>query len=291
MTLARPHGKWLKDILFRCYYISAFDITDSNLDLTLELIEKKRIKYLWGYPGSLYFLARRAIEKGWNQPLRSLVTWGDKLYPQYRRTIEQAFKARVFDTYGCGEGMQIAAQCGHLDRYHIHTLDVVVEFLDDECNPVPTDQPGNIVLTRLHAGPTPLVRYKVGDVGVKGQEQSCSCGRGFHLMESIQGRDTDIIITPSGNRLIVHFFTGILEHFSEIDSFQVVQETLESIILRVVPRKNFSKQVSDKAVSKLKEMGASDMNIIVELVEDIPLSSAAKRQFVVSKLGKSFKVE
>ncbi len=42
-------------------------------------------------------------------------------------------------------------------------------------------------------------------------------------MQSIQGRSADIVTTPSGNRLIVHFFTGVLEHFSEVDSFQVVQ--------------------------------------------------------------------
>ncbi len=39
------------------------------------------------------------------------MTWGDTLYAHYRETIERAFGARVLDTYGIGEGMQVSAQC------------------------------------------------------------------------------------------------------------------------------------------------------------------------------------
>jgi len=113
----------------------------------------------------------------------------------------------------------------------------------------------------------------------------CTCGRGFDKMESIQGRDTDVVITPSGNRLIVHFFTGILEYFPEIEAFQVLQDEPGSMVLRLVPTKGFSKAVAARIVAELKQKGASDMEIEIELVTEIPLPPSGKRRFVTSNLA------
>ncbi len=309
MTTQRSLDRRLKDSLLQCHYISAYDLSDKALDSMLDILEKDHIRHLWGYPGSLYVLARRAQQKGWNQALRSTVTWGDNLYPHYRKIIEEAFCTRVTDTYGCAEGVQIAAQC-ELGNYHIHSLDTVVEFLDENGLPVQPGQPGNIVVTRLHPGPMPLIRYRIGDVGVAElnaelmsfqterqgqasqslppvQEAICPCGRGFFRIGSIQGRDTDIVVTPSGNRLIVHFFTGLLEHFPEIDTFQVVQENPASITLRIVPFDKLHDQLCDRITAiaqRLKEKGAEELEISIELVPEIPLPPSGKRRFVISNV-------
>ena len=111
MTLQRSLDRKLKDIVLRCHYLSAFDLSDAGLDAALDVIERKGLQCLWGYPGSLYYLARRAAQRGWNRSLRSIVTWGDNLFVHYRSLIERTFRCRIFDTYGCGEGIQIAAQC------------------------------------------------------------------------------------------------------------------------------------------------------------------------------------
>jgi phenylacetate-CoA ligase len=286
MTLKRTRGRWLKDVVLRCHYVSAFDLGNSQLDHNLQILERKNIQHLWGYPGSLYYLAQRAIATGWNRPLRSIITWGDNLYPHYRSAIESAFHGKVFDTYGCAEGIQVSAQCGQLDAYHVHDLDVIVECVDDSGEPVRAGQPGNLILTRLHSGPMPLIRYQVGDVGTL-SGRSCECGRGFRVMESIQGRDTDVVMTPSGNRLIVHFFTGILEHFPEIETFQVVQEKIDEIVLRLVPAPGFSKQTEVKIVSNLQEK-AADLNFRIDVTESIPPPSSGKRRFIISKISKPF---
>jgi phenylacetate-CoA ligase len=112
------------------------------------------------------------------------------------------------------------------------------------------------------------------------------CGRGFELLESIEGRATDVVMTPSGNRLIVHFFTGILELFDEIDSFQVVQDEISSLTLRVKPGRDYSPSAIQRAVAMLQERGASDLDIRVELVDEIPLSAGGKCRFVVSTVGR-----
>ena len=102
-------------------------------------------------------------------------------------------------------------------------------------------------------------------------------------MDSIQGRDADVITTPSGNRLIVHFFTGILEHFSAIDSFQVVQTTPDSILVRIQPKGEINNDMLTKIRSALSEKGADDLLISFEIIEKIPLPPTGKHRFVINQ--------
>lgn len=286
MTPNRSLDRRLKDYFLNCHYISAFDLSDEKLDANLDLIEKYNIKHLWGYAGSLFLLAKRAQQMGWNQPLSTVISWGDMLYQQYRTTIESTFQTRVIDTYGCSEGMQISSQCKEQQTYHIHTLDVCTEFVNDIGDAVADGVPGNIIVTRLHPGPMPLIRYKIGDIGTP-ITKKCLCGRGYDTMEGVQGRDTDIILTPSGNRLIAHYFTGILEHFPEIDSFQVFQENIESIILRILPSQKLEKDKVREIIEALKSKGANDLLIEIEQVKFMPLPSSGKRRFIVSTLAQN----
>lgn len=285
MTLTRSFDRRLKDALLGCNYVSAYQLDDVHLDAILGIIDYKQLQFIWGYPGSIYHLAKRANEMGWNRPLKAVSTWGDSLYPAYRTVIENTFKCKVYDTYGCAEGFQVAAQCEY-GSYHIHALDVIVEYLDDLHQPVMEDEVGNLVITRLHPGPMPLIRYQVGDLGVSAASQTCACGREFPLMKSIQGRDADVVLTPSGNRLIVHYFTGILEHFTEIDSFQIEQDNLDHILVRILPNKEISSVMIDSIIQALKEKGANDLKIELKLVESIQLSPTGKHKFVINTMNK-----
>jgi phenylacetate-CoA ligase len=95
-----------------------------------------------------------------------------------------------------------------------------------------------------------------------------------------------VITTPSGNRLIVHFFTGILEHFTEIDSFQVVQSEPDAILIRIQPKSEITTELLDIIKNALAQRGAEDLQINFELVEEIPLESTGKHRFVINQVDK-----
>ncbi|TKB23947.1 phenylacetate--CoA ligase family protein [Desulfopila sp. IMCC35006] len=285
MTLDRGIVKRLKDILMRAQYVSAFNLSDPVLDHYLDLIERKKLKYIMGYAGSMYCLASRASETRCNLKLKGVVSWGDNLYQHYRDKIEKTFGCRVTDTYGCGEGIQIAAQCGlNNGAYHVFMPHVVVEIVDDEGQPVNPGESGNVVLTRLDPGAMPLLRYKVGDIARKSTDESCPCGRGLEMLTKIDGRDTDVIVTPNGNRLIVHFFTGILEYYQSVDTFKVIQEKSGEIIIEIVPRPDFQDTHWEQIKGEILQKGDPHLKIEMKIVKDIPLEISNKRRFVVSMI-------
>ncbi len=285
MTLDRGFVKKLKDIILRVEYASAFDLSDRILDIYLNVIDSKQLNYVMGYASSLECIAARALEVGFNRPLVGIVSWGDNLYAHYRTKIEQAFQCKVTDTYGCGEGIQIAAQCGRSDgAYHIFTPHVALEVVGNDGYPVTPGEAGNILLTRLHPGAMPLIRYRVGDVGIKSLKERCPCGRGLELLAKIEGRDTDVVVTPRGNRLIVHFFTGIFEYYNTIDTFKIIQEERDRIVVLIVPRADFSIDHWESLKAEILEKGDPDLKIEMRLVDQILLEKSNKRRFVVSKM-------
>jgi phenylacetate-CoA ligase len=286
MTLQRGIIKWAKDTLLNISYVSAFDLSDTVLDRYLELIETKKHRYIMGYAASIYCIAKRAQKVGFNSTIQGIVSWGDNMYAHYRKLIEKQFHCRVTDTYGCGEGIQVAAQC-EMGQYHVFTPHVVIEFLKEGsiCKP---GELGEIVLTRLNPGAMPLIRYKIGDVGKDSQSQVCSCGRGFKMIGSVEGRDSDIIVTPRGNRLIVHFFTGIFEYARMVDTFQIVQENSEEILVRIVPLPGFDTQTWEWLKQEILTKGDPDLRINLEIVKEIPLEGSNKRRFVISKIAQRF---
>jgi phenylacetate-CoA ligase len=284
MSLDRGLVKYAKDVMLRTEYVSAFDLSDAVLDSYLNLIDKKNIQYIMGYPGSIYYLARRAREIGFGKKMRGIVSWGDNLFKHYRDSIETQFGCRVTDTYGCGEGIQVAAQCEY-GNYHIFMPHVAVEVVDAYGQPLPDGETGKILLTRLDPGSMPLIRYQVGDIGRKMSDDRCNCGRGLEMLAAIEGRDTDVVETPNGNRLIVHFFTGIFEYYQSIDTFKVVQKERDVITIQIVPRIDFKPEVMERIKHEIWSKGDPGLKIEIELVKEIPFETSSKRRFVVSYLS------
>jgi phenylacetate-CoA ligase len=283
MSLHRGAIKRLKDTVFRCFYTSAFDLTDAAMHHALQQIDRRGIRALFGYASSLYVLARYLDRRGLQRKVDSIFTWGDSLFPHYRELIERTFQCRVNDCYGLGEGLQCAAQCEEHDALHEAMHGVIVEIVDHDGKQVPAGQLGRVVVTRLTPGPMPLIRYDTGDVA-HFVEGPCACGRALRRLSRIQGRATDIVTTPAGDRLIVHFFTQIFEMIPEIRQFQVRQERPESITILYIPGEGCSDRVLDDVRRQILANCRFPLDVTFREVTDIPVEKSNKRRFVISSV-------
>ena len=153
--------------------------------------------------------------------------------------------------------------------------------------PVPAGEEGRILITNLHNYAMPLIRYDIGDMGLS-SDAACRCGRGLPLLAGISGRVADVIFTPDGKTI-----PGIALPFSVFNSpvvqqFQIVQEELEKVVVRIVTyNDNLPQQVDDVVtgiVAQFRTLFGNDMDISVELVDRISPTPSGKRRFIISNL-------
>ncbi len=286
MTTKRSALKAWKDKVLRTQYQQAFDLDQNTVQEAFQQVPRKGA-FFGGYASGLYAYAKLAQELGITDiQFDAVISWGDKMFPHYRQIIERQFKTRVFDTYGCTEGLMIAGQC-EAGNYHVLTPHVYLELLDKNGNEVQPGELGYVVATRLDAYAMPLIRYYLGDLAVAEEpKKRCPCGRPFPMIKQIIGRDTDIVRTASGKHLIVHFFTGIFEHIPEIRQFRVIQNTLDEIILEYIPnRDDFNPEILKKIHHTIEEKLNEPIRISFNEVDLIPATPSGKPQIIQSLIG------
>jgi phenylacetate-CoA ligase len=101
-------------------------------------------------------------------------------------------------------------------------------------------------------------------------------------MSRVQGRATDIVTTPAGDRLIVHFFTQIFEMIPEIAQFQVRQDRPETIEIRYVEGPGFTPRALEAVRQQIEANCRYPLGIVFTAVREIPLEKSNKRRFVIS---------
>ena len=282
MTLQRSRIKQLKDFFLRTNYISAFGLNTSDLIVVLKKYIRRKNHFLAGYASSLYCLAKTAnLSSNIDIRFKSAVSWGDKLFPHYKKEIETAFKCKIIDTYALSEGLMIAAQKDSI-YYYIMSPHIFLELLDDNENEVPNGEIGKVVVTRLDAIGMPFIRYYTGDLAIKLPQSNYpeNLEFNFPLLEIIIGRDTDIVKLENGDRMIVHFFTAIFEKESSFKQFKIVQKNLQGIEIQYIKSEKFNisakKRIHDKIIKEL----SGPIKITWIEVDDIANTSSGKPQII-----------
>ena len=293
MTPQRGFIKGMKDYLLNTTYVPAFNLDNREIETILRELEKNPRQFLFGYASSLFVLAQTALELGIsNVNFEYAVSWGDKLFSHYREMIRKAFGCETLDLYACSEGAMIAAQCPE-GQFHMSVNQSYIEVVDDGGNDVPAGRMGKVLATRLDNFGMPLIRYYLGDL-VETEpflDKQCHCGRQLPILRSVIGRDTDIVVTKSGKRMIVHFFTAIFEHVPEICQFKVVQKNLNEIEIHFIRGENFSRVTLATLENKIHaHLGEKFPIRWIETHEILPTASG-KPQIIQSSIKQALKYE
>ena len=278
--------KKIQDVLMNCTFICAFEISEDTVVDQIRRIRGANAKIIRGYPSWLYILANYMKKYGISdiQP-SAVMTTGEILFPQYRKLIESQFNCKVFDGYG-GENMPISFECEEHAAYHICEESVIVEFIKNG-EAVAPGEVGEVIVTNLTNYAMPFIRYKIGDLS-RPLDDFCSCGRGLSLMDSIEGRDTDIVITPDGRFLVGMFFFALFEEMEGVNQFQVIQESINEIKVKIVKNSRFKDSDVDFIIKEIQKSAGNNINIDIEFVDSIPLPRSGKQRFVISKISADF---
>jgi phenylacetate-CoA ligase len=270
-------SKKLQDMVTRSKYMFIRDLTPRNLKEIIYLLNKVQPRFIRCYPDPLLFLARLIRDGNELQySPKAINTTGNILTPDTRKKIEEAFGAPVYDSYSCEASAQFFE--GPQRMAYLSSMEyAVTEVLDNEDNPTNL---GRHITTDLWNTAMPFIRYDTQDIIEKSDESHDS---GIHLasFRQIKGRNTDILVTPSGKFLIVHTFTIFFEYFAEIIQFQVVQSKPDKVLVRLVVNDRYDTKTEATITAGLKKLIGNDVDIEINIVKEIPLLTSGKRKFIV----------
>ena len=281
--------KHLMTFLQRKSTLNSFRMTKENMLKYVQFINKKKPKIIESYAQSIYSLANFIK----NNNLRvfspiGIVTSAGTLYPFMKEVIEDVFKCPVINRYGSREAGDIACSCTKNQGLHVNIINNYVEILDDNLNPVKPGETGKIYVTKLTNFSMPLIRYQIGDIGVRAENVTCSCGRGLPLIKFIEGREMSVFKTENGTVIPAEFFIhfiGVVYNVGIISKFQVIQNDFNEIKIKYILEKHDGfDQYKDQISHSIRKVMGDNVKIIWEEVDNIPSLPSGKYLYTISKI-------
>ena len=261
----------------RAVYLDTLNLTDERIATFVASLRRHRPGLIFGHAHSVYLLAC-AMKKAGVADVRpnGIISTAMLLHDWQRTTIEQVFGCPVTNRYGCEEVSLIASECELHQGLHVNADSVYTEI----------GPGGKLLVTDLTNRAMPLIRYQIGDV-VVGSGRSCQCGRGMPMLERIEGREADYVVTPSGGLIsgisLTENFALLIPGAAQV---QIVQESVHHLRIRLVADDQFGDQ-SQRMIGKLvHDMFGPTVRYDVELVDAIPQEPSGKYRFCISKVAR-----
>lgn len=279
---AKVRGKFLSRI-------EVLDLLSLNektmIDFAMKM-QKRPPSLLWGHAHGLYTLAKFFEKKGiTNIRPKGIYSAGMVLHNFERQKVEEVFKCKFQDRYGCEEFGLIAGECKMQEGLHVNTDSLYVELIGKDDKPVAAGERGAIVITDLTNLAMPFIRYKIEDVGVL-SERKCSCGRTQPLIEKIEGRIADFLVTPDGDLVsgisLTDHFAGYIPGVAQI---QIVQKKINMLVLNIVKKDEFSKESEEKIEELIKDFFGEKMCFEYDYTDHIPKGPRGKYRFTICEVS------
>ncbi len=275
--------KHWRDKLLRTQLLPAFEMSEAKLDQFIAAIRKVKPRMLFGYPSALSHIARHAQKRGVNMTdlgIKVAFVTSERLYDEQRNTIGQVFGCKVANGYGGRDAGFIAHECP-AGNMHLTADDLIVEIINEDGQVQPPGVAGEIVVTHLSTNDFPFIRYRTGDIGVLGTT-TCNCGRGLPLLQDIQGRSTDFVVATDGTIMHGLSLIYILRDLIGVKSFKVVQESRTLTRVLLVTDDQFESDAMVKITSGFKQRLGAEVDVVVELVDNIPAEKSGKFRYIIS---------
>lgn len=268
----------MRDLILSTHHLSA-----KTAKGYAEVMKRYRIKALVGYPSAINFLARTCLDSGIELKLKAALTTSELLTKSMRDTITKAFHCKVFDFYGSAERVCYihTCECGNyhlIPEYGLTELIPIDKSDEDRCK---------VVSTGFWNMAMPLIRYDTGDIVTK-SDDICPCGRNFQLIESIDGREGDVIVTSSGRHLGVTLMIQLLyvicgtRHIAES---QIIQDAVDHLTIEYVPTGKFGKEDLEEFRTLVVKYLPSELDFDFKAVKAVERTESGKIRPLVSRIS------
>ena len=250
------------------------------MDNTFKRMEQWQPTTILAYPSSLYqfagFLNEKNLTPKWKP--KGIISSAEMLHEHYRELAESVFETKIFNRYGSREVGLIAMECAE-GNMHLNCRDLLIEIDSDD----PYNIPGDLLITQFNNYAMPFIRYRIGDIG-RLSDVLCPCGNQLPLLAELLGRSTATFKTTSGTLIHGGYFTQLFYNMEGVTQFQLIQESLDRCILKLVVNDKWTVKTRQEIEQKIKDKLGGNVSVVVEYVEEIPLPLSGKREFTISKI-------
>ncbi len=273
----------IKDFMLNRRRYSVMTLSPDTFRQYREDLCSYRPTYIYGYASAISEFAAFLLKEGLAGPssLRAVITTSEMLLPHQRQMIEEAFRCRCVNEYGCSETDIIAFECP-LGTLHLMDETLYVEFVENGRKVAP-ETPGRLLVTELRNRAMPLVRYDIGDMGSY-RTGMCGCGRGLGVMHAVYGRQNSFFRTRDGRYVYDNIFDFLIKS-PHVNMFRVVLKSPEHLEITLVPTGN---SVPAEALSEfsatIKAYTGEGMTIDYVFCGDIPRRESGKRNYFQSEV-------
>lgn len=274
------------DFINKIRFYSTFHINEKNFNIYWKSLNKFKPDFIVGFPSSVYEICELADNHGLklNHKVKVFFPTAETVLPQHREVIGRVLGCKLVDQYASSEGAPFILEC-EAGNLHIHPLTGIFEVVDENLQPT---KEGELLVTSFTTKGTPLVRYRIGDsIKLSSEDKHCTCGSTFPLVDEIQGRTTDYLVSPTHGKVNLGNLSNSTKDVSGIIKFQAIQDSIDKIKVRVVANESFNVVEQKKFKDALQQRFGPKVNININIVKDIPNEKSGKFRIIKNNLNLS----
>ncbi|MDB5530992.1 MAG: hypothetical protein JWR51_4095 [Devosia sp.] len=270
--------------------LAVFPMTRADAAVYLDLIDQRRIRYLYGYPSAIETFALHLNRLGRRPklPLLGILPISEPLYGHQRRLFRKIFgDTPIAPFYGLSEKTLFAAELsGQPDIYEFDPLYGVAELVDEGGKPVTRiGQEGRLIGTGFVSTGMPFVRYDSQDRAKLVQLPSAENGQRLRVSGIMPRRKPDFLISHAGDRIVAIDLTPEdPSFFEDIEGYQFYQNTPGLCVIKYVATPGGGDAKVERIRSELARKAKGKLDFVVQRVEGLENPGSGKRAYIDQQL-------
>lgn len=254
--------------------MNTVNLTDELCEKYIDIIRKKKIRYIYGYAASIFVFTKYVVAHGIDlKQIKGVFTTSETLTDENREMIQKTYDCVVMDCYGARD----AGMNAYERAYHEYEVgyNVLLETINDfEPNT------GTLLTTNLLNFTFPLIRYQFGD-DAEIAPRNESKGYNGQLLNRVLGRTSDVMRLENGHNMTATGFSMIMKEF-DVNAFSFNKTGVNEVTLTIEPIKG---KYDDKQEAEIRRTIylyiGDDAKLNIKYVEKFePLANGKRRYFM-----------
>ncbi len=276
----------IRSVIENSITLNSYDFNDKDqIWRYVRYIQNVKPPILRGYAGAIYLFVVycKKFHVKFEYPPQAVILTSEKIFPSQKMEIAQFFNTEVFDEYGSTEFGIIAHECHSHTGLHLAEERLIIETYNAEHQTSNFYGKGEFLITTLDNYAMPLMRYRIQDEGFI-SNQICSCGRTLKLIENIDGRVMDYIVTKTEKLVHLIIFYNILSKIKGIKFFQIHQDEIGKIMISIIKDKSFDDKATTKIDMMFYDVFRDDLKFYIQFVDKLEVTSSGKYKIISSEV-------